>query len=59
MRVRWQVSPSRMGSVTAMTDCAVLRIDKMAMMEVLHREHELSDLFVFVSAEHTLGRRSS
>jgi CRP-like cAMP-binding protein len=36
----------RMGSATAMTDCAVLRIDKKAMMEALHREHEFSDLFV-------------
>jgi len=29
-----------------MTDCAVPRIDKKAMMEALHREHEFSDLFV-------------
>ena len=36
----------RMNSASAMTDCAVLQIDKLAMMEVLHREHELSDLFV-------------
>ncbi len=36
----------RMGSATAITDCAVLRIDKKAMMEALHREHEFSDLFV-------------
>jgi len=36
----------RMGSATAMTDCAILRIDKKAMMEELHREHDLSDLFV-------------
>ena len=36
----------RMGSATAMTDCAVLRIDKKAMMEALHREREVSDLFV-------------
>ncbi len=36
----------RMGSATAMTDCAVLRIDKKAMMEALHREHEFSDIFV-------------
>jgi CRP/FNR family transcriptional regulator, cyclic AMP receptor protein len=36
----------RMGSATAMTDCVVLRIDKKAMMEALHREHELSDMFV-------------
>jgi CRP-like cAMP-binding protein len=37
---------SRMKSATAMTDCAVLRIDKKAMMEALHRGHEFSDLFV-------------
>ena len=36
----------RMGSATAMTDCAVLRIDKKVMMEALHREHDFSDLFV-------------
>jgi CRP/FNR family cyclic AMP-dependent transcriptional regulator len=36
----------RMGSASAMTDCAILRIDKKAMMEALHREHELSDMFV-------------
>jgi len=36
----------RMGSATAMTDCAVLRIEKKAMVEALHREHTLSDLFV-------------
>ncbi len=29
-----------------MTDCAILRIDKQAMMEALHREQEFSDLFV-------------
>jgi CRP/FNR family cyclic AMP-dependent transcriptional regulator len=38
--------PLRMGSATAMTDCAILRIDKKAMMEALHREHEVSDMFV-------------
>ena len=38
--------PLRMGSATAMTDCAILRIEKKAMMEALHREHEFSDLFV-------------
>ena len=36
----------RMGSATAMTDCAVLRIDKKAMMQALHREHKFSDMFV-------------
>jgi len=36
----------RMGSAAALTNCAVLRIDKKAMVEALHREHELSDLFV-------------
>jgi CRP/FNR family transcriptional regulator, cyclic AMP receptor protein len=36
----------RMGSATAMTDCAVLKIEKKAMLDTLHREHALSDLFV-------------
>lgn len=36
----------RMESASAMTDCAVLRIEKKAMMEALHREHAFSDLFV-------------
>ncbi|MGA9965489.1 MAG: Crp/Fnr family transcriptional regulator [Terriglobales bacterium] len=36
----------RMGSAAAMTDCALLRIDKKAMMEALHREHAFSDMFV-------------
>jgi CRP/FNR family transcriptional regulator, cyclic AMP receptor protein len=36
----------RMGAATAVTDCAVLRIEKTAMMEALHREHEFSDMFV-------------
>jgi CRP/FNR family cyclic AMP-dependent transcriptional regulator len=36
----------RMGSVAAMTDCELQRIDKKAMMSALHREHSFSDLFV-------------
>jgi CRP-like cAMP-binding protein len=38
--------PVRMCSATAMTDCSVMRIDKKSMMEVLHREHAFSDMFV-------------
>src|SRR5271170_5117810 len=44
--------PLRMGFATAMTDCELMRIDKKAMMEALHREHTFSDLFV----EHLLAR---
>jgi len=36
----------RMFSATAMTDCSVMRIEKKSMMEVLHREHAFSDMFV-------------
>jgi CRP/FNR family cyclic AMP-dependent transcriptional regulator len=36
----------RMGTATSVTDCSVLRIEKKAMMEALHREHALSDMFV-------------
>src|SRR6202166_1927369 len=38
--------PLRLSSATAMTDCSVMRIEKHAMMEVLHREHAFSDMFV-------------
>jgi CRP/FNR family cyclic AMP-dependent transcriptional regulator len=38
--------PLRLYSATTMTDCSVMRIDKKAMMEVLHREHAFSDMFV-------------
>jgi len=38
--------PFRMGSASAITGCDILRIDKKAMMEALHREHKLSDMFV-------------
>ena len=37
---------TRMGSAVAMTDCTLLRIDKKAMMDALHREHAFSDMFV-------------
>jgi CRP/FNR family cyclic AMP-dependent transcriptional regulator len=36
----------RMGAAAAMTDCQLLRIDKKAMMDALHREHTFSDMFV-------------
>jgi CRP/FNR family transcriptional regulator, cyclic AMP receptor protein len=36
----------RMGSAAAITDCQLLRIEKKAMMDSLHREHALSDMFV-------------
>ena len=38
--------PLRMGSATAITNCDILRIDKKAMMQALHREHKMSDMFV-------------
>jgi CRP/FNR family cyclic AMP-dependent transcriptional regulator len=36
----------RLCSATAMTDCLVMRIEKKAMMEVIHRERAFSDMFV-------------
>jgi CRP/FNR family cyclic AMP-dependent transcriptional regulator len=36
----------RMCSVTAITDCTVMRINKKSMMEVIHRERAFSDMFV-------------
>ena len=42
----------RMGSASAMTDCTILRIDKKSMIDALHREHALTDVFV----SHLLAR---
>ena len=36
----------RMGSATAVTSCDILRIEKKIMMEALHREHTMSDMFI-------------
>jgi CRP/FNR family cyclic AMP-dependent transcriptional regulator len=36
----------RIGSAAAMTDCELLRVEKRTMIDALHREHALSDLFV-------------
>ena len=38
--------PLRMAAATAMTDCELLRVEKRAMMQALHREHAFSDMFV-------------
>jgi CRP/FNR family transcriptional regulator, cyclic AMP receptor protein len=38
--------PVRLCSATAMTDCAVMRVEKKYMMEVLHKKHAFSDMFV-------------
>ena len=38
--------PLRMATALAMTDCSVVRIEKKAMMQVLHQQHAFSDLFV-------------
>jgi CRP/FNR family transcriptional regulator, cyclic AMP receptor protein len=42
----------RMGTVIALTDCKLMRIEKNAMLQVLHAQHTFSDLFV----EHLLSR---
>jgi len=36
----------RMCSATAMTDCSVMRIEKKIMLNVLHEEHAMADIFV-------------
>jgi CRP-like cAMP-binding protein len=36
----------RTGSATAMTECELMRIENKAMQGAIHREHELSDMFV-------------
>ena len=36
----------RMATVTALTNCTLMRIEKKAMLNVLHSQHEFSDIFV-------------
>jgi|ERR1700730_8582435 len=38
--------PLRMGNATALTPSTVLVIDKKEMLQVLHEQHDLSDLFI-------------
>ena len=38
--------PVRMGSATAMTPSAILRVEKAQMVRLLHRQHEMSDRFI-------------
>src|SRR5579863_3554158 len=38
--------PVRMGSATTITDCALLKIDKKAIIGALHQGHAFADLFV-------------
>ena len=42
----------RMGTSTALTNCSLMRIEKKAMLKVLHSQHSFSDLFV----EHLLAK---
>jgi CRP/FNR family cyclic AMP-dependent transcriptional regulator len=38
--------PVRMGSATAMTPSAILRVEKAQMVRLLHRQHQMSDRFI-------------
>jgi CRP-like cAMP-binding protein len=38
--------PLRLCSATALIDCSVMRVEKKTMMEVIHQEHAMSDVFV-------------
>ena len=38
--------PVRMGSATALTPSAILRVEKAQMVRLLHRQHEMSDRFI-------------
>lgn len=44
----------RMGTVTALTECSLMRIDKEAMLKALASEHEFSGLFT----EHLLAKNT-
>jgi CRP/FNR family cyclic AMP-dependent transcriptional regulator len=46
--------PLRLATVTAMTDCSIMRLEKAAMVRVLHEEPKFADLFI----AHLLSRNS-
>jgi CRP/FNR family cyclic AMP-dependent transcriptional regulator len=46
--------PRRMATVTAITECSIMRLEKAAMVRVLHEEPKFADLFI----EHLLQRNS-
>ena len=46
--------PLRLATVTAMTDCSIMRLEKAAMLRVLHEEPKFADLFI----AHLLSRNS-
>jgi len=46
--------PIRVASATAVTQCSILKIDRKAMLHVLHRQNAFSDLFV----SYVVGRYS-
>jgi CRP/FNR family cyclic AMP-dependent transcriptional regulator len=46
VKVRWLASFFVWGRRFAMTDCELLRIDRKAMIDALHREHAFSHMFV-------------
>ena len=46
--------PLRLAAVTAMTDCSIMRLEKAAMVRVLHEEPKFADLFI----SHLLSRNS-
>ena len=44
--------PQRIATVTAMTDCVIMRLEKAAVVGVIHREPAFSEMFI----AHLLGR---
>jgi CRP/FNR family transcriptional regulator, cyclic AMP receptor protein len=38
--------PLRMATVSTMTDCAIVRLEKAAVIRLLHEDHEFSELFM-------------
>ena len=38
--------PLRMATATAMTDCSLIKVDKLRMTRLLHEQHDISELFL-------------
>ena len=46
--------PLRIGTATAITDCSLIKIEKVLMARMLHEQHDISELFVTNLLSHNL-----
>jgi CRP/FNR family transcriptional regulator, cyclic AMP receptor protein len=51
--------PSRMSTASTITDCSLIQIEKSLMIQVLHENHEISELFIAFMLSRNLQYKAS